>query len=204
MKKIFFTMLCAAVMISCNGNKAKSDACTDCSGDKTECTHQHGECDGTHEDCSGECDGSGNCKKSTECDKNRECDNSAECTSNAPQLDTNIGCIQTDNNLFLSKIADYKNPEWKYLGDKPAIIDFYADWCGPCKKIAPSLDEVAKEYAGKLYVYKVNVDNCREIAEAYGISSIPTLFFVPVDGAPIKAIGMMEKSDIEANSAQMP
>lgn len=191
MKKILFTMLCAAVMLSCSGNKAKSEACTDCEGNKTECTHQHGDCDGTHEDCTGECENPGNCEKEK------------ECAGKAPQIDTNVGCIQVDNALFLSQIADYKNPEWKYLGNKPAIIDFYADWCGPCKKIAPSLDEIAKEYAGKVNVYKVNVDNCREIAEAYGISSIPTLFFIPVDGAPLKAIGMMEKSEIEANIAKI-
>ena len=187
MKKIFFTLLCAAVMVSCGGNKEKAH---ECDGNHTECTHQHSDCDGSHEDCTGECEsGAG------------ECDNCA--SKSAPAVDTNIGCIQVDNEMFLNKIADYKNPEWKYLGDKPAVIDFYADWCGPCKRIAPALEEIAKEYAGKVNVYKVNVDNCPEVAQAYGITSIPTLFFVPVEGAPLKAIGMMSKEEIVANIAKI-
>ncbi len=180
-------MLCAAVMASCGGNKEKGH---ECDGSHSECTHQHSDCDGSHEDCTGECEsGAGECE---------------DCASKgAPATDTSIGCIQADNALFLSKIADYSSPEWKYLGDKPAVIDFYADWCGPCKRIAPALEEIAKEYAGKVYVYKVNIDNSPEIAQAYGISSIPTLFFVPVEGAPLKAIGMMSKEEITENIAKI-
>lgn len=215
MKKILFTMLCAAIMLSCGENKAKSGGYGDCDGQKAECAQKNdnctgdctGECTGDCDDCNGDCDGSdcdknGSCDKTGDCKKSESCDKGA-CPSKEPAVDTAIGCIQIDNALFMSQIADYNNPEWKYLGDKPAIIDFYADWCGPCKKIAPSLDEVAKEYAGKLNVYKVNVDKCPEIAQAYGISSIPTLFFVPVDGAPTKTIGMMDKSEIEANIAKI-
>lgn len=187
MKKILLTMLCAAVIISCGGNKEKN---ANCNGNHTECTHQHSECDGSHEDCTGECESGTD-----------QCDNCA--SKNEPKAEANIGSIQANSEIFLSQIADFNSPEWKFLGDKPAIIEFYADWCGPCKKIAPTLEEIAKENAGKLNVYKVNIDNCPEIAKAYGISSIPTLFFVPMEGAPLKAVGMMSKEAIDANIAQI-
>lgn len=84
---------------------------------------------------------------------------------------------------FLTKVANYENnpAEWVYLGKKPCIIDFYADWCGPCKTIAPVLDELAEEYVGKIYIYKVDVDVEIAIANAYKIQSIPTLFFCKPD-----------------------
>ena len=96
---------------------------------------------------------------------------------------------------FLTKVANYeKNPEkWEYLGDKPAIIDFYADWCGPCKMIAPILDELAEEYDGKIYIYKIDTEAEQELAAAFGIRSIPTLLFVPMDGAPQMAQGALPK-----------
>ena len=77
------------------------------------------------------------------------------------------GTIHLTRAEFLKKIADYENhsKEWKYLGDKPAIVDFYADWCGPCKMVAPILEELSKEYAGKIYIYKVNVDKEPELAK---------------------------------------
>ena len=91
---------------------------------------------------------------------------------------------------------DYeKNPtEWKYLGDKPAIIDFYADWCAPCKMIAPVLEELAEEYAGEIYIYKINTEIEQELAGAFGIRSIPTLLFVPMGEAPQMAQGAMPKN----------
>jgi thioredoxin len=86
---------------------------------------------------------------------------------------------------FLIKIADYESTqEWKYLGDKPAIIDFYADWCGPCKLVAPILDELATEYAGQLYVYKIDTDAERELAALFNIQSIPYLLFIPMGERP--------------------
>ena len=87
---------------------------------------------------------------------------------------------------FLKKVYDFeKNPdEWKYLGSQPAIVDFYADWCGPCRQLSPVLDELAKEYSGKLTIYKVNVDNERGLATFFGIRSIPTLLFIPMKGKP--------------------
>lgn len=97
---------------------------------------------------------------------------------------------------FLQKVADYENnpTEWKYLGDKPAIIDFYASWCGPCKTIAPILEELAEEYDGKITIYKVNTEQEEELAAVFGIRSIPTLLFVPMDGAPQMAQGALPKS----------
>jgi thioredoxin len=93
---------------------------------------------------------------------------------------------------FLKKVMDYeKNPnEWVYLGDKPCIIDFWADWCGPCKKAAPVLDELAKEYAGDLIIYKVNTDQERELASVFGIQGIPAFLFVPMNGKPQMTSGI--------------
>ncbi|MFH0762143.1 MAG: thioredoxin domain-containing protein [Bacteroidota bacterium] len=86
---------------------------------------------------------------------------------------------------FKKRVMDYdKNKEWVYRGDKPAIIDFYADWCGPCRKVAPALEELAKEYAGKVYIYKVNVDQERELAGLFGIRNIPTYLIIPMKGKP--------------------
>lgn len=97
---------------------------------------------------------------------------------------------------FLTKVANYEsNPnEWKYLGDKPCIIDFYANWCGPCKMIAPILEELAKEYAGQIYIYKVNTEDEQELAAAFGIRSIPSLLFVPMEGQPQMAMGALPKA----------
>lgn len=97
---------------------------------------------------------------------------------------------------FLAKVANYEaNPtEWKYLGDKPAIIDFYASWCGPCKTIAPILEELAAEYADQIYIYKVDTEVEEELAASFSIRSIPAILFVPMEGAPQMAQGAMPKS----------
>lgn len=97
---------------------------------------------------------------------------------------------------FLTKVANYEaNPnEWKYLGDKPCLIDFYANWCGPCKTIAPILEELAKEYSGQIYIYKINTEEQQELASAFGIRSIPSLLFVPMEGQPQMAMGALPKA----------
>lgn len=99
---------------------------------------------------------------------------------------------------FLKKVVDYENNvnEWKYLGDKPAIIDFYANWCGPCKRLSPILEEIAAEYDGEVIIYKVNVDEERDIATAFGIRSLPTLFFVPTQGNPSVVEGFLPKEEL--------
>ena len=99
---------------------------------------------------------------------------------------------------FLKKVMDYEsNPtEWKYKGDKPAIIDFYASWCGPCKMLAPVLEELAKEYDGQIYIYKVNTETEEELSQAFGIRSIPTMLFVPMNGQPMMTQGALPKAEI--------
>jgi thioredoxin 1 len=95
---------------------------------------------------------------------------------------------------FLEKIFDYEeNKDWKYKGDKPAIIDFWAEWCGPCRMVAPVLEELAREYEGKVNIYKVNTENEQELAGAFGIRSIPSLLFIPLDEQPQMAAGALPK-----------
>ncbi|MEG1556597.1 MAG: thioredoxin [Bacteroidales bacterium] len=100
---------------------------------------------------------------------------------------------------FLSKVDNYEaNPnEWEYLGDKPALIDFFATWCGPCKSIAPILEELAIEYGHKIYVYKVDIDQEQELASVFGITSVPTLVFVPLKGNPQIAQGTLPKQTLK-------
>ena len=96
---------------------------------------------------------------------------------------------------FLEKVYNFeKNPdEWKYEGDKPAIVDFYATWCGPCKMVAPILDELAKEYDGQIVIYKVDTDKEAELASVFGIRSIPSILFIPMSGKPEMAQGALPK-----------
>lgn len=95
---------------------------------------------------------------------------------------------------FKEKVFNYEqNQEWKYEGDKPCIIDFYADWCQPCKMVAPILEELAKEYEGKLYIYKVDTEAEQELAAVFGIRSIPSLLFVPLNKQPQMAMGALPK-----------
>jgi len=95
---------------------------------------------------------------------------------------------------FLSKVFNYEeNKEWKFEGERPCIIDFYADWCGPCKIVAPVLEELAKDFNGKVDVYKVNTEVEQELAAVFGIRSIPSFLFVPASGQPQMAMGALPK-----------
>lgn len=99
---------------------------------------------------------------------------------------------------FIEKVFNYEdNKEWKYEGTKPAIIDFYADWCGPCKMVAPILEELSEEYADKVSVYKVDTDAEQELASVFGIQSIPSMLFVPLDDKPQMAVGALPKDNIK-------
>lgn len=123
---------------------------------------------------------------------------------------TETNTIKTENNMtttttaktihltradFLKKVANFEETpdKWEYLGDKPAIIDFYADWCGPCKMIAPILEELAEEYEGQIYIYKVDTEAEQQLAGEFGIRSIPSLLFVPMGEAPQMAQGALPK-----------
>jgi thioredoxin len=95
---------------------------------------------------------------------------------------------------FKSKVFDFeKNTEWKFEGTIPAVIDFYADWCGPCKMVAPVLEELSKEYDGKLNIYKVDTEAEQELAGLFGIRSIPSILFIPMDDKPQMAAGALPK-----------
>lgn len=106
-----------------------------------------------------------------------------------------MGTINLKKAEFLSKVHNFEvHPtEWKYLGDKPCIIDFYAAWCGPCKTIAPILEDLANEYDGQIYIYKIDTEVEQELAGAFGIRSIPSVLFCPMTGAPQMSQGAMPK-----------
>jgi thioredoxin 1 len=95
---------------------------------------------------------------------------------------------------FIEKIFDYeKETEWKYKGERPAIIDFYADWCGPCKMVAPVIEQLSEEYKGLVDVYKIDTEDQQELASVFGIRSIPSLLFIPVGAQPQMAAGALPK-----------
>lgn len=125
--------------------------------------------------------------------KQPDASNAKTSTKNTTNSTKKMGTIHLTKTEFLEKVVNYEtNPtEWKYLGDKPCLIDFYADWCGPCKAVAPVLEELAKEYDGQIYIYKINTDQEQELAGAFGIRSIPSLLFVPMEGQPRMSMGAM-------------
>lgn len=105
--------------------------------------------------------------------------------------------IALTGEVFKQKIFNYEiNKQWKFEGNLPVIIDFYADWCGPCKQLSPRIEEIAKEYAGKIIVYKVDTDVERSVSKSMGIQSLPTLLFIPVKGQPRAAMGALPKETI--------
>lgn len=96
---------------------------------------------------------------------------------------------------FKAKVFDYeKNKEWKFEGTLPAVVDFYADWCAPCRMVAPVLEELQKEYEGKVTIYKVNTENEPQLSAVFGIQSIPSILFIPIDGQPQMAAGALPKN----------
>lgn len=100
---------------------------------------------------------------------------------------------------FLEKVFNYEtNKEWKFEGDLPCIIDFYADWCQPCKMVAPILDELSEEYKGQINIYKIDTEVEQELAGAFGIRSIPSILFCPKDGQPQMAAGALPKEQLKA------
>ena len=108
--------------------------------------------------------------------------------------DTSV--IQMDKQMFLDKVFDYTTgaTEWKYQSSKPAVIDFYATWCGPCRMVAPILKDLAKEYGDSIVVYKVDTDKEKELSMAMGIQSLPTIVFIPQTGQPQIIVGAADKA----------
>lgn len=102
------------------------------------------------------------------------------------------GAIHLTKAEFLKRVMDYeKNTEnWKFAGNRPCIVDFYADWCAPCRITSPILEDLAKEYAGKIDIYKVNVDDEQELASIFGVQSIPSFLFCPLQGEPAMSSGI--------------
>ena len=105
-----------------------------------------------------------------------------------------MATIKLSTEDFKNKIFDYtKSSEWSYAGELPAILDFYADWCQPCKMVAPILEELSDEYEGKINIYKVNTEVEQELSAVFGIKSIPSILFIPKDGQPMMQPGALPK-----------
>jgi thioredoxin 1 len=110
---------------------------------------------------------------------------------------TNITVVNMTNDTFKQLIFNYdKNKEWKYEGTKPAIIDFYADWCPPCRQLSPLVEEIAKEYSGKIVIYKIDTDKEKILSQRLGITGLPTLLFIPLNGKPQASMGYVPKETI--------
>lgn len=108
-----------------------------------------------------------------------------------------VSVEQLTSEVFKKKVFNYEvNKDWKYEGNTPAIIDFYADWCPPCRQLSPLVEEIAKEYSGKIVVYKVNTDKEKELTMKMGISNLPTLLFIPASGKPQYTLGALPKSTL--------
>ena len=110
-----------------------------------------------------------------------------------------MGTISISKEDFIKKVADYESSpnQWKYLGDKPCVVDFYATWCGPCRTLLPILDQLADEYHDKVYIYKVNVNNERALTQAFKIKSLPTLYLCPMNGSPRIVQGALPKEQLK-------
>ncbi|MEF9924588.1 MAG: thioredoxin [Muribaculaceae bacterium] len=126
----------------------------------------------------------------------------ASCTGqekvkNNQQKSTVMKTVHLTKSEFTTKVADLNSKTWKYLGNKPAIIDFYASWCGPCKTLSPILEELAAEYGDKIIIYKVDTEAEQDLSAAFGIRSIPTLLFIPLKGEPQMAQGAMPKAQLK-------
>lgn len=135
------------------------------------------------------------CNKATVKESGEKADDSVQSSTEVSEGDV----IQLNTADFLAKVVNYKdrsNRYWNYLGDKPAVVDFYADWCGPCRMMAPLLKEAAKKYAGQVYIYKVDVDKESEVASSFGIQGIPTIMFIPVGRDPEVIVGSIGKEEL--------
>lgn len=116
------------------------------------------------------------------------------CLSMQVFAQSDVKVIHLDDESFKEKVFDFENEkEWKFKGDKPVLIDFYASWCGPCKRVAPILDELQAEYGESIQIYKVNTEKARKVSSAFGVRSIPYFLFIPTKGKPSAANGALPK-----------
>lgn len=128
--------------------------------------------------------------------KNNDKENTQESAASVQNVsetsDAEGGSVNLTKDVFLEKVWDYENSpeEWAYKGNKPALIDFYADWCGPCKIASPILEEISEEYAGDIIVYKIDTEKERELASVFGISGIPAFLYIPENGKPVMMSGI--------------
>ncbi len=126
----------------------------------------------------------------------------SECRADQPSgpaeaAEPGKGVVYLTNDTFKKFIFNYETEkEWKYSGKKPAIIDFYADWCAPCRQLSPLIEELAKEYEGKIDVYKVDTEKEKALAQSLGITGLPTILFIPVEGSPQVAMGALPKESL--------
>jgi thioredoxin len=111
--------------------------------------------------------------------------------------DTKKSVVELNTEQFNAKVYDMSKDDLKFLGNKPAIVDFTATWCGPCQRIAPILEELAKEYEGEIVIYKVDVDQNKPLAKSFEVSSIPAVMFIPIDGEPVMTIGSRDKAKFQ-------
>ena len=111
--------------------------------------------------------------------------------------DTKKSVVELNTEQFNAKVYDMSKDDLKFLGNKPAIVDFTATWCGPCQRIAPILEELAKEYEGEIVIYKVDVDQNKPLAKSFEVSSIPAVMFIPMDGEPVMTIGSRDKAKFQ-------
>lgn len=111
--------------------------------------------------------------------------------------DTKKSVVELNTEQFNAKVYDMNKDDLKFLGNKPAIVDFTATWCGPCQRIAPILEELAKEYEGEIVIYKVDVDQNKPLAKSFEVSSIPAVMFIPMNGEPVMTIGSRDKAKFE-------
>lgn len=135
----------------------------------------------------------------TACNSNNKSENNSKKIGKQQNVSDTRGCKAITTNEFRAKVADINKAEWRFLGNKPAIVDFYADWCGPCRMIAPTIEKVAQKYSNEIDVYKVNIDNEPELARAFDISSIPTILFIPMSGEPVQEVGIITMAGFERN-----
>jgi thioredoxin 1 len=126
----------------------------------------------------------------------------SDCTAGNPENKTNTS--SNDNEVVVLTTETFKklifnydvNKAWKYEGTLPAIIDFYADWCPPCRQLSPLVEEIAKEYHGRIVVYKVNTDKEKGLTQSLGITNLPTLLYIPANGKPQITLGAIPKETL--------